>query len=412
MIRTGTPSSLGGREQVGFWSRPLSYGHALVLVFVSLTQGILLHVVAGYRVPFQLNPFIWLMGISLPVVVVVGRVYRKKPWVAFLSGIPLAVVSTSASGFLALVGGIVPQSALSAHFGIESMWSCWPFLFVSHLVLLNLLASVGKRLWPLNYTNVVYLANHLGLAIAILGGAGSALFLERTIVTVPYGTKVSTAQSDTKEVQLPFAIELNEFSMSHFPPVAAVARLDKSHKDGMRLAPSSDFLQPGLTAKLDGVRYRVLEFLPRAAKVDGQYVPVKWKTAGPAAKIEATLPDKAPVTGWIAAGAPDTEGSHIAIDAETALVMPTPRPKEFRSAVTIHDGATTQKRVIKVNEPIQVKGYTLYQISYDDTMGEASQISVLEAVKDRGIGWVYLGMCLLLLGTFLHLWNGLSGDKS
>ena len=63
---------------------------------------------------------------------------------------------------------------------------------------------------------------------------------------------------------------------------------------------------------------------------------------------------------------------------------------------------------MKVNSPIQRGPYTIYQLSYDDKAGAASAYSTLEIVRDPGIQVVYIGMGLMVLGSMLHLFNGVS----
>jgi cytochrome c biogenesis protein ResB len=87
--------------------------------------------------------------------------------------------------------------------------------------------------------------------------------------------------------------------------------------------------------------------------------------------------------------------------------MNTPRPKKFESDIVI-DG---KPYTVGVNQPVHVKGYDVYQFSYDDQAGAASQYSVIEIVRDPGLPVVYLGIFMLLAGTLLHLGNGLGEKK-
>jgi len=71
--------------------------------------------------------------------------------------------------------------------------------------------------------------------------------------------------------------------------------------------------------------------------------------------------------------------------------------KAFESHVAVLDdqGQVTREATIKVNSPVKVGRYTLYQLSYDPKT-EAS--STLEVVHDPGVPFVFAGFLLMPLG--------------
>lgn len=400
------------QQQEAFWQGTLGYPQAVVLIAFVFLLGLALHATIGYRLPAQSNPVMWLMAVAIPVSLVAGRIGRKNRVVHWLTGIPIAVCVTVAVGLLAFVGGVVPQRLIQEQFHAESIWASWPFLLMVDLMLVNIVGSVGKRCWPLNYTNVVYLTSHAGLAIAIIGGAFSSLMLERDVVVLFPGQPTQLAvKPDGSTVDLGFSIELKEFHLNTFPPVLAIATLDPAAQGGVRVEPGEDFVKAGTTTELAGYRVEIKEYLPKAIYAADGWKAAPWKTAAPAALIEATLPDGTKKSGWVSSGAVDAPQEHLRLAEEVAVVMPEPRPKEFRSDVKVAASGTTEETSIKVNEPITRNGWTIYQLSYDDKAGAASAYSTLEAVKDPGIGIVYLGMGLMVAGSCLHLWNGMSAKE-
>ncbi|MCG9895072.1 MAG: cytochrome c biogenesis protein ResB [Fimbriimonadaceae bacterium] len=399
------------RDSEAFWQGRLGYSQAVVVCAVAFAFGMAMHASIGYRLPATLNPFVWLMALAVPVSLVVGRVGRHNRIVHWLTGIPMAVTTTTAVGILALIGGVVPESWFQQRMGVESMWGSWPFLVLVDLMMVNLCGSVGKRIWPLTYSNIVYQMSHLGLAISIAGGAIGAVTLERHIMVLFPGQPMTIAYArDESEIKLPFEVELKEFQMDFFPPQAALARLDPSYEDGFDLVPYGGFLGQGTSHRIAEDKVEVQQFRDGAVYAgDEGWKHAPWKTTGPAAKVKVTLPDGTGETGWIAAGAADTPQSHLRISDGLALVMLDPKPKEFRSLITIRHQGREIKKTLKVNEPITVEGWTLYQLSYDDKAGKASAYSTLEVVRDHGLPVVYLGMALMVLGACLHLWNGVGG---
>jgi len=400
------------KAQEAFWQGTLGYPQAVVLVCFAFGLGLALHGLIGYRIPTLQNPVIWLIALSAPVSLVAGRIGRKNRVVHWLSGIPMAVCVTVAVGLLALVGGVVPQSTIQERFHAETIWASWPFLLLVTLMVANLLGSVGKRCWPLTYTNFVYLAAHAGLAIAIIGGAVSALLLERDVMVLFPGQATDKAMKpDGAMVNMPFSIELKEFHLKTFPPVLALATLDPKSEGGIALKPGEAFVKSGLVTKIGDVQIRVKRYYPKAIYAAKGWQEAPWKTAAPAALIEATLPNGTTHSGWVSCGAVDAPQEHLRIAEELAIVMPGPRPKEFRSDIRVVDGGRSEETSVKVNEPLNRRGWTVYQLSYDDKAGAASAYSTLEVVRDPGIGVVYFGMGLLVLGSCLHLWNGVSKGR-
>jgi cytochrome c biogenesis protein ResB len=70
--------------------------------------------------------------------------------------------------------------------------------------------------------------------------------------------------------------------------------------------------------------------------------------------------------------------------------------KSFRSEVTASAGRKQQKATIAVNDPFQFQGWTFYQVNYDP---RDPTYSGLEAVRDPGVTWVFLGFGLISLGV-------------
>jgi cytochrome c biogenesis protein ResB len=70
--------------------------------------------------------------------------------------------------------------------------------------------------------------------------------------------------------------------------------------------------------------------------------------------------------------------------------------KAFLSHVTARQGSTMERAVISVNDPFTFGGWTLYQVNYNP---EEPNYSGLEAVRDPGVTWVFLGFTLICLGV-------------
>ena len=77
-------------------------------------------------------------------------------------------------------------------------------------------------------------------------------------------------------------------------------------------------------------------------------------------------------------------------------------PRRFASQIEIL--APSGKKIqttVDVNKPAKVEGWKVYQYGYDTQKGAQSDISILELVSDPWLPYVYIGICMMLLGALL-----------
>lgn len=77
------------------------------------------------------------------------------------------------------------------------------------------------------------------------------------------------------------------------------------------------------------------------------------------------------------------------------------QPKlSYLSDVTVYTkSGITVRDTIRVNKPLSVRGWKIYQYSYDEAKGGMSDISILELVRDPWLPYVYLGIFMMLAGA-------------
>ena len=64
-----------------------------------------------------------------------------------------------------------------------------------------------------------------------------------------------------------------------------------------------------------------------------------------------------------------------------------------------------------MNKPLDVDGWKIYQLSYDENLGRWSDVSIFELVKDPWLPAVYCGIALMLAGAvIMFLKSGKKGD--
>lgn len=70
------------------------------------------------------------------------------------------------------------------------------------------------------------------------------------------------------------------------------------------------------------------------------------------------------------------------------------------------EGGGTKRGVIKVNHPLTIGNWKVYQYSYNSQMGRDSDYSVFELVYDPWLIPAYIGIIMLFLGAITLFWKG------
>lgn len=280
--------------------------------------------------------------------------------------------------------------------GLGDPLSSLPFAAALLTVVVNLAVSLGRRLRQ-GEDRLRFAILHAGLLVAVVGGAAGHGGLVRAHFILEEGARPGdTVQAeDGSTVRLPAALLLDDFVLERFPPMLLL-------DEGGRLTRGETLLGPEATDRVRGLSVAVRTFLPAAAVVAGRVVAFRDPGANPAVEVvvhDATGAELA--AGWLHPRSP--------IGAELALDLPggrrlhaeQPRPKRFLAQVRA-DGREVE---ITVNRPLRLDGWAIYLLSYDEQLGPASRTAVFEAVEDRALPAVYLGLVLLVAGVLAHLWS-------
>jgi ABC-type transport system involved in cytochrome c biogenesis permease subunit len=84
----------------------------------------------------------------------------------------------------------------------------------------------------------------------------------------------------------------------------------------------------------------------------------------------------------------------------------TNKPKSYISEVTVYtQNGEMIDALIKVNHPLSIAGWKIYQYSYDKTHGKMSRYTVFEIVKDPWLPVGYTGICMMLTGVVFLLFS-------
>ena len=343
----------------------------------------------------------WTLVLVVNYLYLLILLYAKQDTWKFVRGLydrPAYIVSLSCMLVLTLFFGMIRQDGSTDGFwgwmGFTSMSSSWVFvLFLVHFMSILGLKAIDdvhhwkQRRWS---TVLMHVSVFIILASAIFG-SGEKI---RVRVTAMQGHPVSVGiTSDGRQVELPFMLRLNKFTLEEYPPHIYLF-------DGNRL--SEDFLVvdgEGTRGELDAWQVECLEYLHSAGRMseDSAYVSTEHVGATTAMYLKATSA-QASVEGWVSQGSFLFAGSTLALPDGRELVMPRREVKKYLSEVELFEGEDKHVFEISVNHPASIGAWKIYQSGYDSSKGRWSTTSVLECVKDAWYPAIHIAMWMILLG--------------
>lgn len=390
------------------WKKPWKLKEGCMIGAGLVITGCLLQLSTGpVRWELFASPVNFIVLCGLLAVVAAGYAMRCRVYAAsFLLTGSAAVAAIAYAAFLTVLMGLVLQTTdrPTDRLGFTHMLSCWPFVLVylwmtviAGMVTLHhfVLLAGGKR------TSLSAWLSHTGFFVALVCGVLGHADMQRLKMSVKTGQpewRVQDAKGDITE--LPLAIELHEFSIEEYPMQAVVI----DNATGKTVNDSDWRLT--LTEKLEQAAPNVID----SATVDY----VAWHSVGAASAayvLAHNRRDGVTKEGWISCGSFAFPYQGLKLDELYSAVMPEREPKKFSSVVTVYTRTGNKLTdTILVNRPLDIEGWRIYQLSYDETLGRWSDVSIFELVRDPWLPAVYAGIILMLAGAVLmFLRNGKKG---
>ncbi|HBS86822.1 MAG: hypothetical protein A2W91_12390 [Bacteroidetes bacterium GWF2_38_335] len=394
-----------------FWQYPWSYREGF-LIAIAL-------VIAGFAIGYVIDKEV--KAITFPENLVTGGViillllithlfFRKHEFVKWIASVPAAISAISAYAFLVLLMGFIRQNPEeSSEFlnrtGLSHLTSSQAFLFAQMYFLVTLGMVTLKRIIPFKTKNIGFMLNHLGLWITIAAASLGAGDIQRVSMEINDREPVfvGTDQQGNMLDDMGLAIQLIDFKMESYPPKAFI--VDRESGDILNLK-NVFSLEMGARGNILGWEVEVVDFIEFGVGVGDKFHKVYDVGAAPAAYVTAKKDDKK-LEGWISCGSFRFPGNFLDLGGNELLVMDRPAPKSFVSEVKIYtEDEEVFETEIAVNSPVTVNGWKIYQYDYNHDMGDWSDISVIELIKDPWLPVVYTGIFMLMAGAFYMFWTG------
>jgi len=412
------------------WLPPWGYMQAVLVSVGLFLAGILIHLFSDSQLAFGVSLPSWPWNIILLFVYccllfVFVLVSKQSAFVRWLGGSKVSVVAMVFVGTTSFFAGTLPQTKDSLSW-TSNVITSWPFVFALLLLMTNLGLVVFRRLLQRRF-EVGFLLNHIGLFIVMLGMSFGSPDIQRYKIPISENeTAQEAVDPETgSQITLPFSIFLKDFQIEEYP--ATFAMIDHETGDyvmGLSGARTKFEAKTGAKGRLSDWEISVIDYLPSGERTKDGYEAVKGTAGVQAAFVEAryvgpehtykvlmhaereiTLKPGDTKKGWVARPS-DTTNQKVMMLGKYLLAMTEPQTKVFRSLVQIEKGGEKMDSSIEVNKPLSVKGWKLYQASYDANMGKFSTLSVFDAVRDPWLPFVYFGVFLMLAGIVHIFMNG------
>lgn len=294
---------------------------------------------------------------------------------------------------ISIYGSTIPPEEITPQ---NDVFHAWYFTLFLILLGLNVAACTIKRL-KAGYKLRPSVVLHLGIIIILLGAAIGAVWGDKGELKIYEGeTKYSYASRKGEVMPLGFGIALDDFILEKY---------NDSRNEALFAKVEGDEQEHSFSIKI-GEKYQVgksayyieiVKYLPDfVMDTEGKEVYTRSQEPNnPALNVKIEGPNGIEER-WAFAKFPNFGTGK---DTNIRLLYSwNPSPvKEFKSKLRIvEDNKTVVEKTIEVNTPLRYKGYAFYQSSYDS---QELRWSGLQVVNDPGVGVVYVGFAILVIGT-------------
>ena len=400
--------------QRNLWESPWGYVESFLIGIGLIVTGFFLEVSIATETAFTIVYPYNVVGLLIYILLlfVLYKWFTESQLIRWLTKVPASISSIALITFMVMIMGIIPQipsqNNIINNLGLNRITSNWAFL----LILFQFLTCLGlisiKRILQFKWSNFGFILNHVGLFLALTAGVLGSGDLQRLSINV-YENKPSFIATDANrnEVELPFAIYLNDFLIEEYNPKLALVDNKTgtiAHNDGKNLY----LVEKGETYHFHNFEVKIEDFLPNAIRFGTRYEAVNEMGSPPAAKITVKNSEIDSIQiAWISSGSFRYPYESIKISEDYSIVMTIPEVKKFSSDIDILtiEGERIST-VLEVNKPFKYNGWKIYQLSYDDKKGKWSDLSVIELVKDPWLPVIYIGIFMMIAGAIYMFWTG------
>lgn len=394
------------------WKKSWGYKEGIACGIGLFITGLLLQWSVGHirweLFAWPVNLFILIAYLLLLVTLHLSR--KRVYCFEWLSHHTASVSSLICVAIVTVVMGLVRQvpsgQSPADAVGFTDMLSFWPFVLLYLWLLSSLGLTIFRVAFPFNVRKIPFLLNHAGLFIVLLTATLGNADMRRLKLHAQLGKAEWRATDENGNlIELPLAIELKNFTIDEYPPKLMLI----DNETGKTLpsdVPEHLLLEEHVKeGRLMDWHVSVLQSIPSAASVATEdtvkFTEFHSMGAAYAVYLKATnVQTSQTKEGWVSCGSFMFPYKALLLTEQTSIVMPEREPQRFASDVTVYtqDGII-RNDTIEVNHPLKIAGWDIYQLSYDESKGKWSDVSVFELVRDSWLPAVYAGIIMMAAGA-------------
>jgi len=337
---------------------------------------------------------------------------QTKLW-KFFSSIKLAIWLLAIICALSLIGTFIAQNEEPAFYisrygqygyslllktGLADVYNSWWFILPLVMISLNLMACILNRLSFKGRQLGTFIC-HVSVLVILTGALIGMVYGQKGYMKINKAEEAGSFEVGKKHVDLGFSVRLDDFIYNE--------SIDPKEKlsvyDGKLIAEIPTAVGAEQEIAGTGYKVKILRYLPDfVMDMSTKEASSRSTNANnPAIQVELKGKDGFQDKFWVFARYPDMHQS-IKSNYKFVYNWVGRRPKDFISKVTIIKGGREMiSRDIRVNSPVKFQGYIFFQHNYDQ---ERLNWTGLKVVKDPGVGVVYLGFILFILGLSIRFY--------
>lgn len=397
------------------WQKPWGYKEGFAICGGLFLTGTLLQIVLGKcSLDILSYPVNICVGILYVAVLLTAYAFSRKSYVVrWMSSYSAAVTAMLSVVALTVIMGLTRQvqpdvtlTGLDRWLGFPQMLSACSFILLFFWFTSLLGVTTIKRIHHFRWRDLPFVLNHLGLFLALTGAVLGSADMQRLKMTTQIGKAEWRALDERQQLrELPLAIELKEFTIDEYPPKLML--IDNASGKALPEGQPENLLVEDEVGggKLMDWEVHITKKIPMAASVATADTMnfVEFHSMGATSAVYLTarnIKTDAYTEGWVSCGSFMFPYKAIRLNEEVSLVMPEREPRRFASNIKVYTESGRQdSTTIEVNKPFEIEGWKIYQLSYDESKGRWSDISVFELVRDPWLPVVYTGIWMMIVGA-------------
>lgn len=381
---------------------------ALLVPLSLFTLGLGLQSFFGY---FPLHSIAYPINVMAIVLILSASVsccalLPKHPLVVFLASGKAAISALIFIGILCFILGFTHQNNHSHDIAFQLGWRnlthYYPFVLAYLFLIITLcFATIRRFKWEFSVHKLAFFLNHAGLLLVLMSiGFGASDRLDLRVSLLENSSCSDALSLDGENHQLPFELELLDFQMENYSPKLGIIERSSQNFLPIDVPEFYDIDSASSSFSLLDEQFEILQYLEHSERSDStNYTSSTNQHSPPAIKLRTGKHES-----WVSYGSSPADSRIMPISNHRAIVMLKPEARSYCSLVKISKEFATFEQTIKVNHPIHIGAWSVYQSSFKKSDDERFH-SIFQLVYNPWKILTQIGFFMLIGGAIGLFWG-------